>query len=120
MQAILKRHPLNSAAIEDSRYGSRFSTLAPNLLVRADGGAVQCQDPPGSVVVWTGLRGQHCLYRPGQFWNEFNCGDGVRVQAALGVAVVEPDGHSHPISFRQIGHRYRSDSAAELPGPFLA
>src|ERR1700733_1196836 len=119
MQAILKRQPLNSAAIEDSRYGSRFSTLAPGLPARARCSAFQPKDPPGSIVVRTCVRGQHRLYRPGQFWDEFNCRDGVRVQAALGVAVVEPDGHPHPISFRQTGHRYRSYAAAELPGTFL-
>src|SRR5450631_167081 len=120
MQAILKTQPLNSAAIEDSRYDARFSTLATSLLVRACRAPLQPKNPPGFVVVRTGIRGQHRLYRPRQFWNEFNCRDRVRVQAALGVAVVESDGHPHPIPLRQIRHRYRSDAAAELPGTFLA
>jgi hypothetical protein len=62
MQAILKTQPLNSTAIEDSRYGSRFSTLASSLFVRTRGAALKSEDSPGFVVVRTGIRRQHRLY----------------------------------------------------------
>jgi hypothetical protein len=114
MQAILGSQQLNP------RIAPWLLLLHPRFRFRPPRRCFQSEDPAGVVLVRAGLCGQHRLYRSGEFCHQLCRRNKLRLQAALGVALVEPDGHPHPIPLRQAGHRDRTDAAAELPRAFLA